>query len=211
MKKLIPVYITLFFCMSCNITWCQTDSIEIKKNKIGIWYFGIGGGPLTHGGSFNLNFNIASSKYLGGSVNFRTGLMKSDNVPSDYYEDGLRVFAPKDYLNVLSFNFLMEFPTKSPYIRLGFETGPSWVSYKIAEFELNTNYSDPFWPLPQYKYYKSHVVKNTAGLYIAAKMDFPFIFFFGMDLSLYTVINNIQSVIGIDICCNLGKVGKEEY
>jgi len=210
MRKLIPVSIGIFLCMSYNAAWCQTDSIESKENKIGMLYFGVGGGPCTRGGSFDLSINIASSKYIGGGINFKPGIMKSNNVPSDYYDDGLRVFSPKDYLDVLSFNFLVQFPTKSPLIRFGFETGPSWVRYNLAEFQLNPYYNDPDWPLPQHKYHKSHVVKSTAGIYIAAKLNFPFISFFGADLSLYTVINKIQSVIGFDICLNLGKVGQEK-
>jgi hypothetical protein len=79
----------------------------------------------------------------------------------------------------------------------------------MVTFELNPNYPDPEWPLPQYKYYKSHIIKNTAGIYISAKMDFPFLFFLGLDLSLYTVLNQQQSVLGFDICVNLGKVGQE--
>jgi len=212
MKKTLFLILAILFCLLPGKTRAQTDSVEIQPDKIGIWYFGIGGGAVTRGGTFDLSFTMTSINYWGGSVNFRAGILKSENVPSDYYEDGLREIAPKDYLDVVTLNLVKKFPTIYKSVRFGVEAGPSWVRYNTAEFTLNPDYNDPedwWWPFPRYKYFKSHVAENTAGLSLAAKVEFPVIFFMSFDLSLYTVINNIQSIVGLDICIDFGKVGNE--
>ena len=207
MKKTLFLILTILFCLLPNITWAQTDSTEIQTDKIGIWYFGIGGGNCNRGVDIDLSFTITSSNYWGGSINFMTGIVKSDNVPSDYYEGGLRLtkISPKDFLDVIALNFVKKIPIPQKSARFGFEAGPSWVRWNVAEFTLNPNY-DPNWPLPQYKYYKSHYVKSTVGLSLVAKAEFPLAEFVGIEFSLYSVINSIQSVIGFNLCLDLGKV-----
>jgi hypothetical protein len=205
MKKII---ILLFFIPFCFISYnvcSQTDTVGVNKNKIGVWYFGMGFGNCNRGIHGDLSFTITSANYLGGSINLLFGMARSKNVPSDYKEGGLRVMTPMDYLDVLAFNFVKQIPIPQRSVRFGFEAGPSWVRWNNAEFDLNPNY-DPDWPLPQYKYLKSHVVKNTIGLSLAAKTEFQPLEFFGIGLSVYSVINRIQSVIGLELCLELGRV-----
>jgi hypothetical protein len=205
MKKTLFLILAILFCLLPGKTRAQTDSVEIQPDKIGIWYFGIGGGNCNKGIDINLSFTITSPNYWGGGITLMTGIVKSNNIPPDYYEGGLRASSPKDYLDVVAFNFVKIIPIPKKSARFGFEVGPSWVRWNVAEFELNPNY-DPDWPLPQYKYYKSHVAKKTVGLTLITKVEFPLAEFVGVEFSIYSVINNVQSVIGLNLCLDLGKV-----
>jgi hypothetical protein len=215
MRKILFFFFILFFSLLSDTICSQTDSLDIHETNPMRWYFGSGIGVGSKGGVFELSFTMASSNFWGGSLNFRTNMAKSDNVPTDYYDDGLRVISPKDYLSVLSFNFLKKFEFPATPVRFGFETGPAWVRYNLAEFEANSNYDPNYersswdWGPPNYLYLKSHEATSTIGFSIAAKTEFPFKSFFSMELTVYTVLNNIQSVVGLDICLNLGKIRNE--
>jgi hypothetical protein len=213
MKKIILIFSVSYICLLFNSVWPQTDSIANKKDHKILWYFGDELGGCNKGAVFGLGCTVTSSNLWGGSLSFRTNTSKSDNVPSDYFDDGIRVFAPRDYLRALSLNLVKKFRTSSKYIRIGLEAGPSWVRENIAEFEANPNYDpdreESSWNImyPNYKYYKSHVATSTIGLSIATKVEFPFIEFLGLDICLYSVINNLQTIVGLDICLDLGRVG----
>jgi len=213
MNKLIVVFPAVITSLLSSTIWSQTDTLNISKASPVYWYFGSGFGACNRGGVLELSFTVTSSNFWGGSLNFRTNMSRSDNVPSDYYDDSKRVIPPKDYLSVLSLNLVKKFQTSNKYLRIGFEAGPSWVRYNLAEFEYNLDY-DPDkeysswnWFLPNYMYYKSHDATSAIGLSLAAKTEFPFTRYLGLELSLYSIINNIQSVIGLDICVDLGRVG----
>jgi len=176
--------------------------------------FGIGSGICLRGMLFGLNYTFIGSKNWGGSIRYKSNIFKSNDVPSDYYDDGYRVFSPKDYVNILSFNLLKGFTTSARSSRFGIEAGPSWVNYSKAEFELNPNYDpnpDPTvnWIYQigtKYKYYKDHVRSNTIGLSLMAKLEYLFVPYAGMEIALFTNINSIRSVTGICISFNFGDV-----
>ncbi len=184
MNKLMIVFPAVIISLLSNTIWSQTDTLNINKTSPVLWYFGSGFGACNRGGVLELSFTVTSSNFWGGSLNFRTNMSRSDNVPEDYYDDGLRVIPPKDYLSALSLNFVKKFQTSNKFLRIGFEAGPSWVRYNVAEFEYNPDY-DPDkeysswnWYLPNYLYYKSHDATSTIGLSLAAKAEFPFTRFF---------------------------------
>jgi hypothetical protein len=205
MKRIIILLFFILFCFISNNVCSQTDTVGVNKNKIGVWYFGMGFGNCNRGIDGDLSFTITSANYWGGNINLIFGMSRSLNVPSDYEEGGLRFNTPMDYLDVMAFNFVKLIPIPQKSVRFGFEAGPSWVRWNVAEFEPNPNY-DPDWPFPQYKYFKSHVVKNSIGLSLAAKTEFQPSKFFGIGLSVYSVINRIQSVIGLELCLELGRI-----
>ena len=213
MNRLMIVFPAVIISLLSNTIWSQTDTLDINKTGPVLWYFGQGFGVANRGGVLELSFTVTSSNFWGGSLNFRTNMSRSDNVPEDYYDDGLRIIPPKDYLSALSLNFVKKFQTSKKFLRFGFEAGPSWVRYNVAEFEYNPDYdpdkeyNDWYWYLPNYLYYKSHDPTSTIGLSLAAKAEFPLIDFLGLELTLYSVINSLQSVIGLDICVDLGRVG----
>jgi hypothetical protein len=202
MKKMFYFPLIVFLGSFSNRTWSQTDTLE-KVSSI-IWYTGFGGGPCTRGGSFEMSFDMASSKnHWGGSLNFKTGFILLGDIPSDYGGQFGRL-PPADDFTVLSFNLLKKFPTSYRYLRFGLETGPSWVRYNLTKLELNPYYPDPF----QYKYNKVHTLKNTFGISLTAKAEFPFSSFLGCELAVFTVINKIQSFWGLDFCLSFGNLRK---
>ena len=210
MRKEIFFFLLMIFSLLSGTICSQTDGPDINKSKSTIWYFGAGLGACTKGGVFEYSFTVATANYWGGSINFRTNLSKSDNVPSDYYDDELRVVAPKDYLTIVSFNFLKKFPTSKQNIRIGFETGPAWIRYNLAEFEYNPNYSpddeSDNWGVPEYLYNKSHEATSKFGFSLTGRTEFVFKKSFSLDLGLYTVINGFQSIVGLNVCINLGRI-----
>lgn len=201
MGKPIILLLILLFSVLPNNTWAQTDSLKIDKVNPVLLYIGFGGGPNTRGGNLDLNFSVISSGGFGGSFHFISGGVKMKNVPSDYGGQFGRL-PPFNDFTILSFNFLKNFSASERYLRFGFETGPSWVRYDLIELELNPYYPGVF----QYKYNKIHTVKSTVGLSAVMKVDFPFSRFFGCDLAFFGIINKLQSVVGLDICLNLGMV-----
>jgi hypothetical protein len=185
-----------------NRTWSQADSLKVDKVSTPIWYFGFGGGANTRGGNLDLGFTMTSSGGMGGNVQLLLGYCKLENVPADYYNGLFRWITPADHFSALSFNFVKKFSTHAKFFRVGFEAGPSWIWYNFTELQINPNYPGLF----EYKYNKIHTVKSSAGLSMAMKADFPFLSFFGYDLTFFGIINKLQSVVGLDICIDLGMV-----
>ncbi len=202
MKKTVILPLIILFSVLSNRTWSQTDSLNTDKAKPVLFYFGFGGGLNTRGGNLDLGFTITSSGGLGGSLQFISGYLKLENVPDDFYDTAFPRPTPADHLTALSFNLVKKFSTTTGSFRLGFEAGPSWIWDNLTELKLN-----PRWPgLFEYKYNKIHTFKSTAGLSMAMKADFPFLSFFGCDLTFFGIINDLQPVVGFDICLNLGMV-----
>ncbi len=201
MKKTTFLPLLLLFSVLTNNIWSQTDSLKTDKIAPAILYLGFGGGVNTRGGNFELSFTIASADYLGGSLNLRRGSVKLAEIPADYGGQFGRL-PPYDDFMVLSFNLVKTFITSEKPVRFGFEAGPSWVRYNKTELVIDPNYGFPF----VYKYDKVHTLKNTFGVSLTAKAEFPFSRFMGCELGVFTVINKIQSVLGLNVCLNLGKV-----
>jgi hypothetical protein len=101
-----------------------------------------------------------------------------------------------------------EFSTSAKSRRFGIEAGPAWVKYNVAQFEKNPSYdpnADP-WFGNIYKYYKSHIARKTIGLTLRGKAEFLPTRFSGFELAVFTNLNNVQSVIGIEFYVNIGKI-----
>jgi hypothetical protein len=180
--------------------------------------FGTGLGICMKGPLIGFNYTFIGSKSWGGSIRYNANIFKSRDVPVDYYEDGYRIFSPKNYVHILSFNLLRGFTNSKRDRRFGIEAGPSWVSYNKAVLELNPNY-DPdheyesdswFWNLFdigwKYKYNKRHALNSTIGASLMAKMEFLLAPYAGMELALFTNINSLKTVTGFCIFFNFGDV-----
>ena len=176
--------------------------------------FGTGLGICLRGGLIGFSYTFAGSKKLGVSIRYKANIFKSGDVPSDYYEDGYRVFSPKDYMNILSLNLLKTLSNSGKPTRFGFEAGPSWVNYNKAEFELNPQYDpnpdpDVNWIYKigtKYKYNKDHTGSNTIGLSLMAKVESLFAPWAGMEFALFTNINSLHTISGFAIFMNFGDV-----
>jgi hypothetical protein len=192
----------------------QEERADIYKPMVLLSYLEGLTGIYLRGITAGLGYSLIRNNYLGGNINFKANIFKSRNAPTDYYDDGYRVFAPKDYVNILSLNLVKEFTVPRKSMRLGLEAGPSWVNYSKAEFEPNSSYDpnpDPHvnWIYQigtKYKYFKSHTAGNTIGVSLKAKMVFPISSFSGIELSVFGNINNLKSVAGLEFVMILGKV-----
>jgi hypothetical protein len=169
-------------------------------------YFGFGGGFCIPGSLWGVHYTFVSLSGWGGSVAINSNIFKSDDVPADYYDDGNRVFAPKDYINSFTFNIVKEFNSPRESRRYGLEFGPSWVIYREAQFKLNPDY-DESGIFGIYKYQKSHSRENVFGLSIRAKMEFLFSNSSGLELAAFTNINGIKSIVGFEADLILGRMG----
>jgi len=187
-------------------------SKDLTKRTIS--QFGTGLGICLKGVLSGINYTFMGSGNLGASIRCNANMFKSKEVPPDYYDDGYRVFSPKDYVNLLSVNLLKGFTNATRSVRFGFEAGPSWVNYNKAEFELNPRYDpnpdpDVNWIYKigtMYKYHKSHSANNTIGLSLMAKLEYLIAPYAGMEFALFTNINTLRPVTGICISLNFGDV-----
>jgi hypothetical protein len=85
------------------------DSLANNHAKKFIFHFGIGGGfgLMSKGhdtvlvdrniaGLLGMHFTFILPGNWGGNISCKGNITKSKDVPSDYYDDGARVFSPKD-------------------------------------------------------------------------------------------------------------------
>lgn len=193
-----------------SLEYTDTISVQIAHYRNSPSYVGFGGGVCFPGSLWGLGYTYITTKDRGVSIRFNSNIFKSRNVPGDYYSDGNRVFAPKDYINTVSLDFVQEFVAANKARRYGIEAGPSWVISRKAEFELNPDY-DPSeersWWFSTYKYHKSHGRENAFGVSLRFKMEFLIDHATGFELAAYTNINEIHSVFGIELDAMLGRTG----
>lgn len=174
-----------------------------ESNKTYLSMLGLGMGAGLSGMISGIHYNFVSSKNLGAGVSYKMTLFKSEDVPADYFDDGWRVFYPRDYLNILSFNLTAEFPNPGKSSRFGFELGPSLVNYSKAVIKPN-----PLYPgtLIMHKYLKSHSGTNGIGASFRAKMTFLATSSLGLDLALFANVNTFKSFIGFEFYIILGDI-----
>jgi hypothetical protein len=144
-----PIIITHERLQDVAFNYLNFEPDSLAKDTLTKWLAqgGFGGGICFKGSIWGLNYTMISSNNWGASCRFYWNIFKSQNVPSDYYDDGARTFAPKDYVNTLSLNLLKAFPTRNITSRVSVEAGPALVICRQAEFELNSSYS-PDYPMP---------------------------------------------------------------
>ena len=206
MRKAKFIYLIALFGILSNTIYSQTDSLGNDKVISFKLYTGFGGGFGSKGSTFGQSLTFVSSNSWGGSISYKTNILKNKNVPPDYYDDGNRTFAPRDYLTLISFNLVKEFLTSDKSMRIGIEAGPAWVKYNVAQFKLNPSYDPDNVIFDIYKYRKSHIASNTIGLTLIVKAEFMPSRFSGFELAAFTNINDVQSVVGIELYFNVGKV-----
>jgi hypothetical protein len=197
------------------------DSLANNHAKKFIFHFGIGGGfglisegrdtifdDKNFAGLLGMDFTFILPGNWGGNISCKGNMTKSKEVPSDYYDDGARVFSPRNYFNMISINLIREFSFSNKSVRLGLEAGPSWVSYSKAEFQPNPNYhpSDDHssWWFSTYKYYKSHSRTKAVGASLGVRAKFLPVPLVGIELEAFTNINSIKPTTGFMVHFILG-------
>ncbi len=210
MRKTKFLFLIAIFGILSSPIHSQTDRLENSEIKSFKLYYSSGIGFGTRGGTFGLGGIFVSSVNWGVSFGYKLNILKNKNVPGDYFDDGRRTFAPRDYLTIVALNLVKEFPASNKSWRFGVEAGPAWVKYNVAQFELNASY-DPntgSWSLfgNYYKYNKSHTASKTIGLALRGKAEFITSPFVAIELAVFANINNIQPVFGIECYVNIGKI-----
>jgi hypothetical protein len=210
MKRAKVIYLAAFLgIFSCNL-FAQTDSLIINKPQSGAVYFGFGAGFGSCGSTWGLRGEFVSRTGWGLGLSLKTNIVKNKNTPDDYYVDGNRTISPKDYLTLLSIGMIKEFPISDKSNRIGIEAGLSYVKYNIARFEWNSGY-DPSaspWFGNTHRYYKSHSATRNIGLNLRTKAELLHDRFTVIELALYSNINNLRSVIGLELYITFG--GKDK-
>jgi hypothetical protein len=204
------LFLIMIFGALSNPIRSQAYSSAIGESKSSYLFFNSGFGYGTGGATFGLGLVCFSSNGWGGSLSYKLNIKKSKNVPSDYYDNGMRTIAPKDYLTLISLNFVKEFPSSNVARRFGIEIGPAWVKYNPAGFKLNPTYdpNNPPWFGNFYKYYKTRNPTQTIGLTLKGKEEFLLTRSCGLELAIFGNLNNAQSVFGIELNLNVGKIRK---
>ncbi len=206
MKTLLTTLILLLFSLfALNAQDTLSGNDQTKTDSPGNGrktYGGIGAGYGNRGGILAMDFTLIFSNNWGGNISLKTNIAKSKDTPSDYFDDGNRVFSPKDYISIISINLVKEFSAAKNNLRYGVEVGPSFVSHNKAVLEINPGYDEEehssVWFGQYYLYNKSHTRTNTVGLSLRAKMEFLTNRSVGFDLAVFTNINNIKPVVGIE-------------
>lgn len=198
------------------------DSIVIPDYKLRL-FAGLGPGyfietnrdTVPNGNLFRhfmigLNYTFVFSQKWGASIDYKLAAMKYKNLPDDYFDDGLRLFTPRDFFEVISLNLVREFSTSKKSLKFGLEAGPSWVTYSVAEISPNSDY-DPEKPF-SFLYHKSHEASRDVGACFRAKIkympvikDMP-VQSFGVEFAVFADINKVKPGFGFDFRCVVGNM-----
>ena len=181
----------------------ESDTSDFVPEKKLFSIFGLGFGACSAGGLWDLDLLISGTNGWGGGFGYTGSIIKSKNIPTDYFSDKWRVFSPSDYLNILSFNVIKEFPLPAKSARLGLDLGPSLVIFSTAEFMLNPDYPSP---LSIHKYYTYHNGVSVPGLSLRTRLEIPISHSFGITAALFGNINSIKSIAGFEFLFNFGHV-----
>jgi len=210
MKKAKVIYLAAFLgIFSCNI-FAQTDSLIINQPGSGRSYFGFGAGFGSCGSTWGLRGAYVSGAGWGIGLSVKSNIVKSKDTPGDYYVDGNRTIAPKDYLTLVSLDMIKEFSISGKSNKIGIEAGLSYVKYNVAQFSWNSGYdpnSNP-WYGNTHRYNKSHSATRTIGVDLRTKAELLHDRFTVIELALYSNINSIRSVIGLELYITFGGTGK---
>jgi len=164
---------------------------------------------------FGLDYTFVYSEKWGASLNYKLAAVKYKNLPDDYFDDGLRLFTPRDFFEIISINLVREFSTSKKSLKFGLEAGPSWVTYSVAEVSRNYDY-DPEKPF-SFLYHKSHEASHDVGAYFRARMkympvvkDMP-VQSFGVEFAVFADINKVKPGFGFDLHFIVGNLRSVMY
>jgi len=165
--------------------------------------------------TIGINYTLVYSGKWGATINYKLAAMKYKNLPDDYFDDGLRLFTPRDFFEVISLNLVREFSTSNKSLKFGLEAGPSWVTYSVAEIALNYDY-DPAKPF-SYMYHKNHLVSRDVGAYFRARIkympvnNYMPVQTFGIEFAVFADINKVKPGFGFDLHIIVGNLRSGFY
>jgi hypothetical protein len=198
--KIIP-FILVFIFLSQNPVFAQADTIaKIPPDIYGALSFDL----CTNGVGYSFNGTCVFSNNWGVNARLNCNAVGAKNLPDDYYDLVLIVpflsnGIPTDMLTMLSFSAVKEFPLQTKYLRFGIEFGPSIIIGRIAEFTPVENI-----PFIGSNYDMTRETQNALGFSFRGKIESPFTRFIGAESAVFTNLNGLSSVIGIDFCITFG-------
>ncbi len=158
-------------------------------------------GYLTGGFSFGTGLTFMH-KNFGGSIRIKGVWSKATDLPGDY--TGL---FPNDNIYMASGLFTYK-NLVFEEVRLGVEVGVSRLSFSKEIEEENYNYgnedADYFTRID--KYHRSTRIDKATGLHLRAEVGFPFFDHFGIELALWSNINEFKPIFGVELSIALGQV-----
>jgi hypothetical protein len=186
-----------------------SDTLEQDPSQKAGFHFGIGSGVGSDGGIFGTEVVFVSSYKWGGKIGFSSSISKYKNLPSDYFTAGTHLFSPKNYVNLISFNLFREFKVPGKSLTFGLEAGASRVIYSYAVITENPDYNpaDPWAALfDMNKYLKYHESSKSWGATFRASMGLLVTPYVGFEFAVFTSINDVQPVTGLEIFIIFGKL-----
>jgi hypothetical protein len=210
MKYAVLFHLATFLGIFSGTLFAQTDSLSINKPGSARSYFGFGAGLGSCGSTWGLRGGHISNGGFGFGLSVKTNIVKNKNTPGDYYVDGNRSISPKDYLTLVSLDMIKEFSISGKSSKMGIEGGLSFTKYNIAQYSWNSGY-DPNaspWFGNTHRYNKSHSATRTIGLDLRTKAELLRDKSTVIELALYSNINNLRSVIGLEVYITFGGRGK---
>lgn len=203
------IFLIAMVCLLTGGVCAQTGNQRKSDVSILNLYAGFGLGTCNPGLSSSVAGTFVLSNSWGASIRYNSNHLEAKNLPGDYVD--LVLFIPfvangfpRDNRFTLSFYALKEFPTSSEYVRFGLELGPAFVFSRVAEFTPDPAYI----PFLGSNYTVSYQKDNSVGFSLRAKAEFPLSRYAGLELAGFTTINALRTLLGAEICINLGLVRK---
>ncbi|MBL7829227.1 MAG: hypothetical protein JNJ57_21510 [Saprospiraceae bacterium] len=170
---------------------------------------------LPLGGGFSGTFFHPSG--YGASFSYIAFSPNATNIPSNY-DPGSNLFNwfgsfsinPKDHIQCYALHAIKEFPTDGNRIRLGIETGPSFLKFDLAE--NFTPVADPcptiFGCDPNYTYQEKSY--QAVGFSVKGKFEWTIAQPFGLEFIAQANLNKIRSFIAAGLVVDFGIVREED-
>ena len=184
MKKLIFLICFLILSFS-DYSFAQKAKKIPNKTRLTALYinFGISFKNNLYTGA-DLNFILSND--WGGSIAFGGIHLRARNLPRHY----IRINGSKtDQLTMKSVRLKKVFPSLDPMIRFGIEAGPSLVEYQETLYQKDNRRTNT--------YNSSSSTKQTIGLSLLAKVEFPFLRTLGLEFAVVSNLNLLRTFVGI--------------
>jgi hypothetical protein len=176
----------------CLVSFSQAPG----KVKLSSLYINAGIGSGHNISPLGVSTTFVLSNNWGGSIRLMERLF--DALPQKQ-QKYFSLVDPNDLLDIFSITVLREFKTKQKNVKFGLEAGPSWVRYRVAEYQGHTN----FWG---YDYYE--VTYNPAleslGLFLRAKVNLNVARAVAFEFAAFGNINPYRSFAGLELSVNFG-------
>ena len=139
--------------------------------------------------------NFILSNDWGGSLGYSLVHLKAKNLSELSPSDKLGTNSI-DLLSMKSIRLKKVFPTLGPQVRYGIEGGFSLIEYRETQYQKDN--------LNPRRFNFFHSIKQTIGLSLQAKVEFPLLRTLGFEFAIISNINVLRSFIGLKLHFTIG-------